>query len=86
MRRRRCGARSTRRSTRLATADDRRKVILVLSDGKDTGAFSFRQRPSSQAEVIDRSRRDDVMIYGIGMRSRVRGRCSRESDRAACRR
>ena len=50
--------------------DDRRKVILVLSDGKDTGAFSFRQRPSSQAEVIDRSRRDDVMTYAIGMRSR----------------
>jgi VWFA-related protein len=50
--------------------DGGRKVILVLSDGKDTGAFSFRQRPSSQAEVIDRSRRDDAMIYGIGMRSR----------------
>jgi Ca-activated chloride channel family protein len=56
-------------------ADDRRKVILVLSDGKDTGAtgpLSFRTRPASQAEVIDRARRDDVMIYGIGMRSRGR--------------
>lgn len=53
--------------------DDRRKVILVLSDGKDSGAtgpFSFRQRPASQAEVIDRARRDEVMIYGVGMRSR----------------
>jgi len=50
--------------------DETRKVVLVLSDGKDTGQFSFRQRPSSQAEVIERSRRDDVMIYGIGMRSR----------------
>src|SRR5215210_1688644 len=29
--------------------DDRRKVILVLSDGKDTGPMNFRQRPSSQA-------------------------------------
>jgi Ca-activated chloride channel homolog len=50
--------------------DDRRKVILVLSDGKDTGPMSFRERPSSQAEVIDRARREDAMIYAIGMRSR----------------
>src|SRR6185503_20431151 len=51
--------------------DDRRKVILVLSDGKDSGPTSFRQRPSSQADVIDRARREDVMIYAIGMRSRM---------------
>jgi VWFA-related protein len=56
--------------------DDRRKVILVLSDGKDTGAtgpvsFSRKQHPASQAEVIDRARRDEVMIYGVGMRSRA---------------
>jgi Ca-activated chloride channel family protein len=50
--------------------DDRRKVILVLTDGKDTGPLSLRQRPMSQAEVIDRGRRDDVMIYAVGMRSR----------------
>jgi VWFA-related protein len=54
--------------------DDRRKVILVLSDGKDSGPTSFRQRPSSQADVIDRARREDVMIYAIGMRSRSRNR------------
>jgi VWFA-related protein len=54
--------------------DDRRKVILVLSDGKDSGPTSFRERPSSQADVIDRARRDDVMIYAIGMRSRPRQR------------
>ena len=52
------------------TADDRRKVVLVLSDGKDTGVQSFRQRPVSQAEAIDGARREDVMIYAIGMRSR----------------
>jgi Ca-activated chloride channel homolog len=55
--------------------DERRKVILVLSDGKDTGAagpLSFGKRVASQAEVIDRARRDDVMVYGIGMRSRGR--------------
>jgi Ca-activated chloride channel family protein len=50
--------------------DDRRKVILVLSDGKDTGSLSLRQRPASQGEVIDRARREDVMIYAVGMRSR----------------
>ena len=47
-----------------------RKVILVLSDGKDSGPISFRQNNSSQAEAIDRARDEDVMIYGIGMRSR----------------
>jgi Ca-activated chloride channel family protein len=52
------------------TDDDRRKVILVLSDGKDSGPLNFRQRPLSQADVIDRGRREDVMVYGIGMRSR----------------
>jgi Ca-activated chloride channel family protein len=51
-------------------ADDRRKVILVLSDGKDTGAQTFGKRPVSQAEAIDRARGEDVMIYAIGMRSR----------------
>jgi Ca-activated chloride channel homolog len=50
--------------------DDRRKVILVLSDGKDSGMMSFKQRPVSQAEAIDRSRLEDVMIYAIGLRSR----------------
>jgi Ca-activated chloride channel homolog len=53
-------------------ADTRRKVILVLSDGKDSGPLSFRQRPASQADVIDRARVDDVMIYAIGLRSRGR--------------
>jgi Ca-activated chloride channel homolog len=47
-----------------------RKVILVLSDGKDSGPTSFRQRVVSQADVIDRSRREEVMVYGVGMRSR----------------
>ena len=51
-------------------SDGRRRVILALSDGKDSGPISFRERPSSQAEVIDRARDEDVMIYGIGMRSR----------------
>ncbi len=55
-----------------AFGDDRdeRKVVLVLSDGKDSGPISFRQRVVSQAEVIDRARDTDTMIYAIGMRSR----------------
>jgi Ca-activated chloride channel family protein len=51
-------------------AGEERSVILVLSDGKDSGPISFRERYVSQAEVIDRAREEDVMVYGIGMRSR----------------
>lgn len=47
-----------------------RPVVLVLSDGKDSGFFDFSRRPVSQAEIIDRARNDAVMIYAIGMRSR----------------
>jgi VWFA-related protein len=47
-----------------------RSVILVLSDGKDSGPTGFGQPFVSQAEVIDHARAQDVMIYGIGMRSR----------------
>jgi len=49
-----------------------RRVILVLSDGKDSGPIGFREKYVSQVEVIDRARNEDVMIYGIGMRSRAR--------------
>ncbi|HXE79147.1 MAG TPA: VWA domain-containing protein [Vicinamibacterales bacterium] len=52
------------------TEDDVRRVILVLSDGKDSGPIDFRHKASSQAEVIDRARREDVMVYAVGMRSR----------------
>src|SRR5213076_1149311 len=50
-----------------------RKVVLVLSDGKDTGmGGGFERHPASQAGVIDRSRDENVMIYAVGMRSRMR--------------
>jgi Ca-activated chloride channel family protein len=49
---------------------DQRPVILVMTDGKDAPMFSFHERPVSQMEVIERARREDVMIYGVGMRSR----------------
>jgi Ca-activated chloride channel homolog len=47
-----------------------RAVILVLSDGKDSGPIGFRRRVGSQVGVIERARNEDVMIYGIGLRSR----------------
>ena len=47
-----------------------RPVVLVLSDGKDSGMTSFRQSFVSQVEVIERARREGVMVYAIGMRSR----------------
>ena len=56
--------------TGLGDGRDKRAVILVLSDGKDAPPLSFRQRMVSQAEVIDRARREDAMIFGVGMRSR----------------
>jgi VWFA-related protein len=58
--------------TAFGSEKDMRSVVLVLSDGKDSGPISFRQRYISQAEVIERARREDVMVYGIGMRSRGR--------------
>jgi Ca-activated chloride channel family protein len=48
---------------------DRRRVVLVLSDGKDADV-GFGRRIVSQVDVIDRARADDVMVYGIGLRSR----------------
>jgi Ca-activated chloride channel homolog len=56
---------------------DARPVILVLSDGKDSGPEPFARRGTlergaiaSQAGVIDRARNENVMIYGVAMRSR----------------
>jgi len=52
---------------------EQRRVVLVLSDGKDTGmGGGFQRHVSSQAGVIDRAREEDVMIYAVGMRSRQR--------------
>jgi Ca-activated chloride channel family protein len=49
---------------------DKRRVILVLSDGKDSGMIGLRQKITSQVEVIDRARALDTMIYAVGLRSR----------------
>jgi Ca-activated chloride channel homolog len=52
------------------TRVEERSVVLILSDGKDTGPTRFGEHFYSQGEIIDRARKDDVMVYGIGMRSR----------------
>lgn len=57
--------------TAVGDETDQRAVVLVLSDGKDSGPISFRQPYVSQVEVIDRARSRDVMVYAIGMRSRA---------------
>jgi len=54
---------------------DERRAILVMTDGKDTGAIGiggFGRHVPSQGGVIDRARDQDVMIYAVGMRSRQR--------------
>ena len=45
-----------------------RRVILVLSDGKDTGPEIGHKLVTPQ-NVRDRAEREDVMVYGIGLRS-----------------
>lgn len=57
--------------TEFGEARDVRPVVLVLSDGKDSGPLGFNEKYVSQVEVIERARREDVMVYGIGMHSRM---------------
>ena len=53
-----------------AEGDDARRVVLVLSDGADSGV-TLRGKFVTQGDVIDRARRQDVMVYAIGMRPRA---------------
>ena len=48
---------------------DGRKVVLVMSDGKDSGP-RFGKKWVSELDAADRAEREDVMIYGIGLQSR----------------
>ena len=52
-----------------------RKVVLVFTDGEDTAS-----RLGSGA-VVDRARAEGVMIYGIGLRTRVPGMPPSRPDR-----
>ena len=51
-----------------------RRVVLVLSDGKDSRGFGIGERFVSVLDVIERAQREDVMVYAIGMHSRMVGR------------
>jgi VWFA-related protein len=46
-----------------------RRVVMVLSDSKDSGPVKPMQPFLSPIEIIERANRDDVMVYGIGVRS-----------------
>jgi VWFA-related protein len=50
--------------------EDGRRVVLVLSDGKDAPAMSFGQKYIGQLDVTDRAQREDVMVYAVGLHSR----------------
>jgi len=52
------------------SGEKERKVVLVLSDGKDGAPFKFGEKFLSQLEIVDRAQREEVMIYAIGLRSR----------------
>jgi VWFA-related protein len=58
-----------RAMTEFNTAPPGRRVVLVFSDGKDGGPLAFGGRFLSPIEIGDRARREDVMIYGVGVRS-----------------
>ncbi len=58
---------------------ERRRVVLVLSDGQDSGPRSFREKFISQLDIIERARRENVMIYAAGLRARLQPRQPGES-------
>ena len=49
---------------------DARRAVLVLSDGADSGV-TLKGKFVTQGDVIDRARRQEVMVYGVGMRPRA---------------
>ena len=51
-----------------------RRVVLVLSDGKDTGPLKFGQGFLTGPQIGVRAQNDDVMIYAVGLRSRASAR------------
>ena len=48
-----------------------RRVILVLSDGKDSGPVKFGQPYLTLPQIMERGQRDDVMFYSGAFRSRA---------------
>ena len=52
-----------------ASGAEGRRVIMVLSDSKDTGPQKMGQKFLSPLEIIEHANQQDVMVYGIGIRS-----------------
>lgn len=52
------------------TAEGGRRVVLILSDGKDSGPTGFSRTIVDAVTVSDRAEREDVMIYGVALASR----------------
>lgn len=50
-----------------------RRVVLVLSDGKDTGPGGWNKRFLTPVDIKDRALKDNVMVYGVGVRSSLAG-------------
>jgi Ca-activated chloride channel family protein len=51
----------------LMSAPAGRRVLMVLSDSKDSGPPKFGLRFLSPIEIRERAQREDVMIYGVGV-------------------
>jgi Ca-activated chloride channel homolog len=49
--------------------DEGRRVVMVMSDSKDTGPIKFGQKFLSPIDITERADREDVMVYGVGVRS-----------------
>jgi VWFA-related protein len=54
----------------LGTAEGGRRVVLILSDGKDSGPTGFSRTIVDAVTVSERAEREDVMIYGVALASR----------------
>jgi VWFA-related protein len=51
---------------------DSRPVVIVFSDGRDSGPNPG-DRPIGLADVVSRARRDGIMVYAVGLHSRGGG-------------
>ena len=51
-------------------AQDGRRVVLLFTDGVDTPG-NFKTNNLSVMDIVERATRDDVMVYAIGLESRM---------------
>jgi VWFA-related protein len=53
-----------------------RRVVLVFTDGVD-----MKSQRVKFSELFERAKRDDIMIYGVGLRSEELGRATEPDDK-----